>query len=110
MLILDELNERDVQSRELISGTLGGSSGISVRFWHCPNQRFLRLVSALTLVGMLRKLFLLGLQLLWFKFVKELKHGKEGKCKPIPFEPLPCNNQNEKSELNELDGNILHPG
>ena len=42
--------------------------------------------------------------------MKELKDGKEGKRKPIPSELFLCNNQNEKGELNEGDGNILHPG
>ena len=79
--------------------------------------------------GMLRKLFLLrsnffneikeqipsgiapsiSLQSLRFKFVKKLKYGKEGKCKPIPSELFLCNNQNEKSELSEVGAIVLHP-
>ena len=42
--------------------------------------------------------------------LSDVKDVKEGKRKPIPSELFLCNNQNEKSELNEGDGNILHPG
>lgn len=52
----------------------------------------------------------ISLQSLRFKFVKELKYGKEGKHKPIPSELFLCNNQNEKSELSEVGAIILHPG
>ena len=40
----------------------------------------------------------------------DVKDVKEGNRKPIPSELFLCNNQNEKSELNDQDGNILHPG
>ena len=102
-----------------MSRTLGGSSGISMRLWHCPSRRSFRLVSSLRPAGMLRKLFLLrsnffdeikekislgiahsiSLQSLRSKFVKDMKLEKpNGKCKPIPFELSLCNNQNEKSD------------
>ena len=131
MLTLDEPGKRAVQLCASMSRILGGSSGISMRLWHCPIRRSFRFVSSLMPAGMLRKLFLLkanffneikeqislgiapsiSLQSLRSKFVKDLKMGKpEGKCKPIPFELFLCNNQKEKSDPNEVGVNILRPG
>ena len=131
MLTLDEPGKRAVKLCASMSRTLGGSSGIPVRLWHCANRRSFRFVSSLMPAGMLRKLFRLrsnffneikeqiplgiapsiSLQSLMSKFDKDLKLEKlEGRRKPIPFELFPCNNQNEKSEPNEVGANILHPG
>ena len=131
MLTLDEPGKRAVKLCASMSRTLGGSPGISMRLWHCPNRRSFRFVSSMMPAGMLRKLFLLrsnffneikekislgiapsiSLQSLRSKFVKDLKLEKpEGKRKLIPFELFLCNNQSEKSEPNEVGANILRPG
>ena len=123
MHTLDELGKRAVQLCASTSRILGGSSGIIMRLWQCPNLRSFRFVSSLMPAGILRKLFLLrsnffneikvqislgiapsiSLRSLRSQFVKDLKLKKlEGKRKLTPFELFLCNNQNEKSDPKEV--------
>ena len=120
---------RDEQYCAFTSIILDGSSGICKRLLQWFKERNLSFESLLMPAGKLKKLFLLRfnvsnedklqiskgtapsirLQSLISSSLKEHKPDKEGNCKPMVSELFLGNNQNEKSELHELDASPLHP-